>query len=232
MPPTRPTDYLAEFAPAFGARPGQLRKTDVQSTSDGTTVTFEQVHRGVPVFGSMLRAQLDTQGDLTSVNGYAAPGVDISVTPRLSARQAAARAVRAVRADPPSHNGGRASTAGIRAASTDLVVYRTGATRGVAGDNVLTYVVEVTNRSNIRDMVFVDANAGKLLNRYSVMDDALNRHVFERRFAPAAEVWPRATRSPAHSTRTSSASCAARARPTGSSGTRSVATPTTPRATG
>ena len=183
------SDYLAEFAPAFGARPGQLRKTDVQSTSDGTTVTFEQFHRGVPVFGSMLRAQLDTQGDLTSVNGYTAPGVDISVTPRLSARQAAVRAVRAVRADPPSHNSGRASTAGIRAASTDLVVYRTGATRGVAGDNVLTYVVEVTNRSNIRDMVFVDANAGKLLNRYSVMDDALNRHVFERRFAPAAEVW-------------------------------------------
>ncbi|HEU5455641.1 MAG TPA: hypothetical protein VFU85_08145, partial [Nocardioides sp.] len=90
------SDYLAEFAPAFGARPGQLRKTDVQSTSDGTTVTFEQFHRGVPVFGSMLRAQLDTQGDLTSVNGYTAPGVDISVTPRLSARQAAARAVRAV----------------------------------------------------------------------------------------------------------------------------------------
>jgi Zn-dependent metalloprotease len=183
------SDYLADFAPAFGATPAQLHQTSVQSSSDGTTVTFEQVYRGVPVFGSMLRAQIDPQGDLTSVNGYAAPGVDLSVTPRLSAGQAAARAIRAVRADPPSHNKGLASTAGIRAASTDLVVYRTGATRGVVGDNVLAYVVEVTNRSNIRDMVFVDANAGKLLNRYSVMDDALNRHVFERRFTPAAEVW-------------------------------------------
>ena len=183
------TAYLAEFAPAFGAAPGQLRKTRVQSTSDGTTVSFEQVYRGVPVFGSMLRAQLDKQGDLTSVNGYAAPGLDLSVTPRLSAGQASARALGAVRADPPTHHGGRGSTAGIRAASTDLVVYRTGATRGVAGDNVLTYVVEVTNRSNIRDMVFVDAGTGKLLNRYSMMENALHRRVFERRFRPAAEVW-------------------------------------------
>ena len=186
---TKASDYLAHFAPAFGATPAQLHQTSVQSSSDGTTVTFEQVYRGVPVFGSMLRAQLDPQGDLTSVNGYAAPGLDISVTPRLSASQAAARAVRAVRADPPSHDKGLASTAGIRAASTDLMVYRTGATRGVVGDNVLAYVVEVTNRSNIRDMVFVDANAGKLLNRYSVMDDSLNRHVFEGQFTPAAEVW-------------------------------------------
>jgi Zn-dependent metalloprotease len=183
------SDYLAEFAPAFGASPAELHQTDVQSSSDGTTVTFEQFHRGVPVFGSMLRAQLDAQGDLTSVNGYAAPDVDISVTPRLSAGQAAARAVRAVRADPPSHRGGRAGTAGIRPASTELVVYRTGAIRGVVGSSVLTYVVEVTNRNNIRDMVFVDANAGKVINRYSVMDDALRRHVFERRFAPAREVW-------------------------------------------
>jgi Zn-dependent metalloprotease len=183
------SDYVADYAAAFGATPDQLHQTSVRSDSDGTTVTFEQVHRGVPVFGSMLLAHLDTQGDLTSVNGYAAPGVDISVTPRLSAGQAAARAVRTVRVDPPSHNGGKANTAGIRAVSTELVVYRTGATRGVAGENILTYVVEVTNRNNIRDMVFVDANAGKLLNRYSIMDDALNRRVFEQQFTPAAQVW-------------------------------------------
>ncbi len=182
-------DYVAQYAAAFGATPDQLHQTGVRTNSYGTTVKFEQVHRGVPVFGSMLLAHIDDQGDLTSVNGYAAPGVDISVTPRLSAGQAAARAVSAVRADPPSHNGGRADTTGIRAATTDLTIYRTGATRGVAGDNVLTYIVEVTNRSNIRDMVFVDANAGKLLNRYSMMHDGLDRHVFEQQFTPANEVW-------------------------------------------
>ena len=182
-------DYLADYAAAFGATPEQLRQTGMRSNRYGTTVKFEQVHRGVPVFGSMLLAHLDAEGDLTSVNGYAAPGVDISVTPRLSAGQAATRAVSEVRTDPPSLDGRKASTSGLRAAATDLVIYRTGATRGVSGDNVLTYVVEVTNGNNIRDMVFVDANAGKLLNRYSLMDTALDRHVFEQQFDPAAEVW-------------------------------------------
>ncbi|HEX5861909.1 MAG TPA: M4 family metallopeptidase [Nocardioides sp.] len=183
------TAYLDEYGAAFGAAPGQLRQTGIRSNRYGTTVRFEQVHRGVPVFGSMLLAHLDDEGDLTSVNGYAAPGIDIPVTPRLSAGQAAARAVGAVRADPPTSDGSTADTTGIRAASNDLVIYRTGATRGVVGDNVLTYIVEVTNRDNIRDMVFVDANTGKLVNRYSMMHGGLDRHVFEQQFTPDAEVW-------------------------------------------
>ena len=144
-PPTRP----ATTSPSTPPRSARRRT----SCTRRRAIHQRRHHRhlragppGVPVFGSMLRAHLDTQGDLTSVNGYAAPDVDISVIPRLSAGQAAARAVRAVRADPPSHEGGKTDTTGLRAASTDLVIYRTGATRGVAGSNVLTYVVEVTNR--------------------------------------------------------------------------------------
>jgi Zn-dependent metalloprotease len=182
--------YLEKYAAAFGAAPGQLRQTGVRSNRYGTTVRFQQVSHGVPVFGSMLLAHLDRQGDLTSVNGYASPGADISVIPRLTAGEAAARAIRAVKADPPSSITGRpASTVGVRAASTNLVIYRTGSIRDAVGENVLTYVVEVTNGSNIRDMVFVDANAGKLLNRYTVMDTALDRHVYEQQFTPAAQVW-------------------------------------------
>ena len=181
--------YLDQYGAAFGAAPGELLQTGVRSDRYGTTVRFQQVHQGVPVFGSMLLAHVDTQGDLTSVNGFAAPGIDISMTPRLTSGQAAARAVRAVKLDPPSHNGGKASTTGLRAAHTNLVIYRTGAIRDVAGENVLTYTVEVTNHRNIRDMVFVDANTGKLLNRYTLTDSALERHVFEQTFTPAAEVW-------------------------------------------
>jgi Zn-dependent metalloprotease len=181
--------YLDQYGAAFGAAPGELQQTGVRSDRYGTTVRFQQVHQGVPVFGSMLLAHVDAQGDLTSVNGYAAPGISISMTPRLTTGQAASRAVRAVKLDPPAHNGGKANTTGLRAARTDLVIYRTGAIRDVAGENVLTYTVEVTNHRNIRDMVFVDANTGKLLNRYTMTDSALERHVFEQTFTPAAEVW-------------------------------------------
>ena len=80
------------------------------------------------------------------------------------------------------------------------MVYRTGATRGLTGQNTLAYVVEVTNGANIRDMVFVDANADKLVNRYSMMHDALERHIYEAGRTPSpprSSTRARATRTPA-----------------------------------
>ncbi len=169
--------YLDRYAPAFGATPSQLEQSALQADRYGWTITYTQSYRGVPVFGSMLKADVDKAGDLTSVSGYVAPGLDLSVTPRLSASEAASRAVSAVRADPPGE--GRTDTTGIEAAHNRLVVYRLGSIKGDPGDAVLAYTVEVSNARNIRDMVFVDADTGKVVNRYSMVDDALERHLYE-----------------------------------------------------
>ena len=78
-------------------------------------MTYTQEYKGVPVFGSLLRAHVDKDGDLTSVNGFAAPDLNLSVDPRLSAKDAGDRAVASVTADPPGHDGKKASTKGIKA---------------------------------------------------------------------------------------------------------------------
>jgi Zn-dependent metalloprotease len=172
--------YLDRFGAAFGADRGRLEQTSVTQDRYGRTVSFVQKYRGVEVFGSMLRAHFDLAGDLTAVNGYAAPGLDLSVKPRLSAAAAGEKAVRMVHADPAlAEDGTPVDTSGIEAAETDLAVYRLGATRGQPGEAVLAYVVEVTNERNVRDMVFVDANTGKVVNRYSRMTHALDRVLIE-----------------------------------------------------
>ncbi|WP_282580292.1 M4 family metallopeptidase [Nocardioides sp. InS609-2] len=180
--------YLDKYAAGFGAGPGELEQAGVVKDSSGWTVTYTQDYNGVPVFGSTLRAHVDKQGDLTAVNGYAAPGLSLSTTPRLDAVAAAERAVGTVRQDPPGHEDERADTTGIEAAKNDLVVYRTGATKGVVGKASLAYVVEVSNGANIRDMVFIDAQTGKMLNRYSMVHDALDRELYEATGTPAAPV--------------------------------------------
>ena len=43
------------------------------------------------------------------------------------------------------------------------------------GTNQLVYEVEVTNGSDIREIVFVNAHVGKVVNRYSLVHDALFR---------------------------------------------------------
>ena len=60
-----------------------------------------------------------------------------------------------------------AAPTGLRAASTTLEVYRMGLVRNVPGSNQLVYEVEVTNGADVREFVFVHANAGKIVNRYS-----------------------------------------------------------------
>jgi len=190
------TAYLDRFGAAFGAAKQQLRQTSVRKDRYGWTISYTQHYRGVEVFGSAIRANLDPSGDLTSVNGYAAPGLTLSVDPRLSAAAAATKAVAAVSADPArGEDGTPADTTGIEATDTDLVVYRMGAIRGQTGKAVLAYAVEVTNERNIRDMLFVDARTGKVVNRYSMVTDALDREVDEAN--PASRpVWSEGDRFP------------------------------------
>ncbi|WP_167736783.1 M4 family metallopeptidase [Nocardioides sp. 1609] len=172
--------YLTEFGSAFGLGAGQARQTDVQQDRYGWTVTFEQEYQGLPVFGATLKANLDKAGDLTAVAGYAAPVSGLSTDPRLTAEAAAAKAVAFVKADPPTgEKGTTADTTGVKAVENELSVYRTGALRGDTGKNILAYVVEVSNAQNVRDMVFIDANTGKPVNRYSTVAGATDRELYE-----------------------------------------------------
>ena len=61
------------------------------------------MQNGVPVFGAVLRAHTDRAGNLTAVNGTIVPDANINTTPKLSAEQAAARAIAAVVANPPTN---------------------------------------------------------------------------------------------------------------------------------
>ncbi|MGB0099525.1 MAG: M4 family metallopeptidase [Nocardioides sp.] len=172
------TTYLDQYAAAFGAQPDELQPAGVSATDHGWTVRYDQTYRGLPVFGARLLANLDASGDLTSVNGFVAPDLDLDTTPGFSQSEAAARAVSIVKADPPGTDSS-ADVAGVKAAATTLSVYRMGAIKGERGANIVAWVVEVTNQKNVRDMVFLDANTGKIVNRYSMIADALDREVYE-----------------------------------------------------
>lgn len=171
--------YLDKYAANFGARPGELTQERVDANSVGWTIRYAQEYKGVPVFGSLLKVNVDEQGDLTSVNGYAAPDLSLSTTPRLSATDAGERAVLTVKAQPPGEAPAKTDLTGLAAKAPQLVVYRLGSTRGVTGKAVLAWAVEVTNERNVRDFVLVSDATGKPVNRWSMMHDALDRRLYE-----------------------------------------------------
>ena len=180
--------YLDKYAAAFGAPRAELQQSAVRKTLNGWTVEFTQTYRGVPVFAAELRAHVDAQGDLTAVNGFAVPALDLDIAPRVTKADAAARAIRMVKAA-PSDPRSLKSVPTLAAVSNELMVYRMGTTRGVEGESLLAWVIEVTNKRNVRETVILDARTGKQVNRWSMMADALDREVYEASYAPASQVW-------------------------------------------
>ena len=66
------------------------------------------------------------------------------------------------------------------------MVYRTGVTKGAAGENHLAYVSEVRDGHAVREAVVFDAQTGKELNRWSMLDNALDRGLYETNYDPAS----------------------------------------------
>ncbi|MFI5622399.1 M4 family metallopeptidase [Nocardioides sp. NPDC051685] len=174
-------EYLDEYAPVFGATASQLDQSKVSTTPAGWTVEFEQAYQGVPVFGGVLKAHVDKSGDLTSVNGFAAPNLDLSTTPKWSKEKASAKALELVKSKPAETPvDSKIDTTGVEVVKADLNIYRMGAAQGVSGKSLLAWVIEVSNQSTVRETLVLDATSGKPVNRYSMIDNATDRELIEK----------------------------------------------------
>ena len=81
--------YLDKYAAALRRATGELTRPRVDGAAAGWTVTYTQSYKGVA--GLRVRCSRPTsttQGDLTSVTGYAAPDLSLSTTPRDHRRRA------------------------------------------------------------------------------------------------------------------------------------------------
>jgi Zn-dependent metalloprotease len=169
--------FINSYGALFGVTDAASELVTARTTRDhlgNTHITHQQVYRGVPVFAGELKSHFDADGNLTAINGTFVPNIDVATTPVRSASEAAAAAVAMVRGEltrrvalPPS------------AVTPQLVVYREGLAKGVDGASRLAWRVEVTNRRDVRDFVFLDAISGKLIEKIAGIHDAKNRRAFD-----------------------------------------------------
>lgn len=168
-------DWLADHAALFNVRASELKLSGTTTSDQGRTLTYTQTHRGVAVFGSALKVNLDADGALTSVNGHVVPDLDLRTEPSISAAKAEAAAIAQVVADPPTGDDKTPATIKDPQAQATLVIYETGTTLGQAGIPYLAWQVEVIDGKTIREQVIVDAHQLKPLNRWSDGHTALDR---------------------------------------------------------
>ena len=79
----------------FAGSPEDFRVVAAQTSPAGTHVTFQQVYKGIPVYGRSVRVSLNQTGQPTLATGRTTPHLgaqSLPITPRLSSDQARARA--------------------------------------------------------------------------------------------------------------------------------------------
>ncbi|MBM7520085.1 M4 family metallopeptidase [Nocardioides nitrophenolicus] len=173
------TAYVTKYGRAFGGAGVELSSGTVSESPAGYTVDFTQTYQGLPVFASKLRAHVDRQGDLTSVGGYVAPGIDVATTPAWDEAAAVAKAKKLVKAAPAGGRDAAKVSGDLTVSKADLSIYRMGAIQGVEGRNLLAWVIEVTDGKQVRETVVLDAATGKPVNRYSMIAHDLDRELIE-----------------------------------------------------
>ncbi len=186
--------FFAEYGGLFGVRDADTELTLLSTSTDSrgaTHMSYRQMYKGVPVFAAILKTHVDANNALTGMNGVFIPDVDLDTSPAFSAEQASQRAIAELLANPPRNEVTGVvfdlSGTDLSATAPTLYVYRDGLIQDVQGPNYLVYEVEVTNGSSVREMVYINAHNGKIVNRISRVHDALFRRLYEQN--TSTQVW-------------------------------------------
>jgi bacillolysin len=156
------------YASMLGLRTGaQLREDATRTDGQGATVAYEQVAGDVPVYdGRVLVRVAEGAANVTAIASSAARGTPATAgAPAISARVAVAMATDGV-PDPDVLSGPR------------LVLY-TGVPSG-STPATLAYVIDVRSTSRpLRELVFVDATTGRVLDVQDRVETAVNRAIYD-----------------------------------------------------
>jgi Zn-dependent metalloprotease len=142
-----------------------------------THLTFKQFHGAVPVFGGVVKTHFDAAHGLKAVTGTAIPDVTVNETPIWSDADAGTVALEAV-----TTQRGKSDQLGVGASK--LWVFRAGLAMGVPGPNHLAWEIEVTDGAGIRELVFVDAHSGKIVDQLAGIHDDLDRRAYDGKLLP------------------------------------------------
>ncbi|MCF1422214.1 M4 family metallopeptidase [Mangrovimonas futianensis] len=138
------------------------------------TVILLQKHNEVPIFDGVLKFHFNNENELTAINGNYLEQIKISSEQELSVNQANAIAINEVQ-----NQGLNGSGIDLEAFQSDLMYFQKGLVQNNIEGVFLVYKVEVTNKQDVREFVFVDAHTGQIVEQFTGMAHTLNRELYE-----------------------------------------------------
>lgn len=142
-------------------------------------VVYRQERGGVPVLGSRVTVHLLPSGQPRAVTAAVGRVDGLPTSSSVTATQAESRVVADLRA---SHGPGPwRTTVELGLLDPELLFGRSGVRR-------LAYQVEIRNGRDVRQVLFVDATTGRIVERFDAMQ-TINRRIYDGRSQDSDIVW-------------------------------------------
>ncbi|SDE86478.1 M4 family metallopeptidase [Epilithonimonas hungarica] len=168
-------EFLAENFKAFDLKSvNDLVFVEESTDNYGLkNVIYIQQHQGVPVYDGVLKFHFNGKEELTSINGNTISNIKVNSTPDISETEAAAIAKGLV-----SKQNLTSSNVPLEIGKNNLLIFPKNLVQGGAVAPYLAYEVEVTNKNDVREFLFINAHTGELVEQFTGIHP-IDRRVYE-----------------------------------------------------
>ena len=146
-------------------------------------VIYRQTYDNIPVYDGLLKFHFNGKGELSSLNGNTISNIKGGTTPTLSATDAGALAKNFVEKQNLTY-----SKEKLGVGKTNLLIFPKNLVQGGQIIPYLAYQIEITNKSDVREFLFIDAHSGELIDQFTGIHP-IDRKLFETNTNAANLKW-------------------------------------------
>ncbi|MCG2794254.1 MAG: M4 family metallopeptidase [Weeksellaceae bacterium] len=178
-------EFLAENFKAFNLKSiNDLVFVEQNTDNYGLeSVTYRQQYQGIPVYDGVLKFHFNKKEELTAINGNTISNIKANSTPNISVNDAESIAKNLVAKQELNK-----SNTPLQAAKSNLLIFPKNLAQGGIVTSYLVYEVEVTNRVDVREFLFIDAHTGELVDQFTGIHP-IDRKVYEKNTNAANLKW-------------------------------------------
>ena len=161
---TKASEFLAENFRAFNLRSANdLVLLDETTDNYGLkNVTYRQQYQGVPVYDGLLKFHFNAKEELSSINGNSISIAKLNTVPDITAAEA-----EIIARDMVTKQDLNKSNTPLQTAKTNLIIFPKNLMQGGIVTPYLAFQIEVTNKKDVREYIFINAHTGELVEQFT-----------------------------------------------------------------
>ncbi|PQA92514.1 Por secretion system C-terminal sorting domain-containing protein [Chryseobacterium piscicola] len=137
-------------------------------------VFYAQVYKGVPVYDGVLKFHFNKNEELTSINGNIIPNINDTGIAEITKQNAIEKAKSVVKDQKLSF-----AELPLEVGKFRLLIFPKGLAQNEIVQSHLAYEIEITNKNDVREYLYIDAHTGKIVEQFTGIHNVLDRKLYE-----------------------------------------------------